>query len=67
MAELDWQNKRPKATEKAPSWRTKPLVEGISENNQKKGQIHIQQRGSISPVMSESEGWEGSRSRSSNT
>lgn len=37
MAELDVQNERPKAKKKkkkTPSWRTKPLVEVISENHQ---------------------------------
>lgn len=50
MAELDLQTKRPKAKEKTPSWRTVPPVEVISENNQKKCQIQIQQRWSISPI-----------------
>ena len=36
MAELHEQNKRPKAKEKIPSRRTKPHVEVISENNQKR-------------------------------
>lgn len=67
MAELDLQEKRPKAKEKTPSWRTEPLVEVIFENNQKKCQIHVQQRWSISPIMAEAEGWKVSRSRSTNT
>lgn len=67
MAELHLQNKRPKAKEKTPSWRTKPLVEIISENNQKKGQIQIQQQQSISPNGSELEGREGSKGQSTNT
>lgn len=58
MAELDWQNKRPKAKEKAPSWRTKPLVEVISENNQRR-QIHIRQRWSISVVNFPRHVWVG--------
>lgn len=67
MAELDLRNKRPKAKEKTPSWRTKPLVEVISENNQKKCQIQIQQQWSISPSTSKLEGWEVSKSQSTNT
>lgn len=67
MAELDLQNKRPKAKEKTPSWRTKHLVEIISENNQKKCQIQIQRQWSISPSTSKLEGWEVSKSQSTNT
>lgn len=67
MTELDLQNKRPKAKEKTPSWRTKLLVQVISENNQKKWQIQIWQQQSISPNTSELEGWEVSSSQSTNT
>lgn len=67
MAELDLQNERPKAKEKTPSWKTKPLVEEISENNQKKCQIQIQQQWSFLPNTSELEGWEVSKSQSTNT
>lgn len=55
MAELHEQNKRPKAKEKIPSRRTKPHVEVISENNQKRCQIQNQQQQSIFPNTSELE------------
>lgn len=50
MAELDLQSKRPKAKEKTPSWKTKPLVEVISENNQKECEIQIQRQWSFPPA-----------------
>lgn len=67
MAELDLQSKGPKAKEKTPSWKSKPLVEVISENDQKKCQIQVQRQWSISPSMPELEGQEVSNSQCTNT
>lgn len=66
MAELDLQRQGPKAKERNPSWKSKPLVEVISENNQK-CQIQIQRQWSISPRMPELEGREVSNSQCTNT